>query len=248
MLCPWQLRHWIGCKSDGSSIALEFSAVVAASAIPTTLGDLTLNPTPSIRRTFRAITTAGVLVAGMIANVHAVTLHIDPHRSAVTYFSIATDFDGIPVGPQTFTMSGSFDVTVDQESFSVSYFPEITVDKDVIRFTSPQVDAGGATALGFQFPAFPGEIIGQDFVGRDDPCFLTPALSCSYWGPLPNFSGSYDGSTLRMTGSEFWSVAEGFQYRIVATVNPQAVPEPGTLACVVAGFLGLATLRRRMPS
>lgn len=211
-----------------------------------------MNPTPSTRRAFRAITTAGVLLAGTIANVHAVTLHIDPHRSSVTYFSNSWVFDefgnGTRVGPQTFTMSGSFDVAVDQESFSVSYFPEITIDKDVIRFTSPQVDAGGATALGFQFPAFPGEIIGQDFAGRDDACFLTPALSCSYWGPLPNFSGSYDGSTLRMTGSEYWSVAEGFQYRIVATVNPQAVPEPSTLACLVAGFLGLATLRRRMSS
>lgn len=199
-----------------------------------------------------------VLLSGMVANAHATRVKIDPTQSSVTYFSNAwiCDDSGAcsPAGPQTFQLSGNFDVTIEHESIPVMAFPSptpSTIELDLIRFKSVDVDAGDATTLGFDFPAYPGVINGEDFSGSESPCFLFFSGSCSTFGVFGTFAGTFDGTTLSMTGSDpnnSWSF-EGFQFAIVAQASEaQAVPEPGTLACVAAAILGMSGvgLRRRV--
>jgi hypothetical protein len=131
----------------------------------------------------------------------------------------------------------------------VSFFPEFSaIEPDIIRFTAIDVDAGGATDLGFAFPTYPGVVDGQGFGGSENPCslFFMQGSSCFSAGFFGSFGGSFDGTVLSMTGVDPASFLDAFTFTLVATADPRnAVPLPGTLPLLAGALLGVSVLRRR---
>lgn len=200
---------------------------------------------------------AMALITG-VTSAHAIVVNIDPNRSSVTYTPggfITCDPDGncgsLP-NPQTFTLSGSFNVTRETVSYPVWFDPFSVVEREEILFDTLAVDSGGATALGFLFPSYRGVLSGHAFTASEDMCSFFPSMgSCASVGPFDDFSGTFDGTTLSMTGNDYADYAgsffvDTFSFTVVALAAvPTSVPEPGTLACVVAAAAGLGAARGR---
>jgi len=194
--------------------------------------------------------TAMVLIA-VATSAHAVVVNIDSSQSSVTYDQssvvVICDLQGVCIpspDPQIFILSGSFNVIRDTP---------VWLNRQIIQFDTLAVDSGGAAALGFSFPTYPGLMMnGEDFIASNDPCFiLSPMTSCTglSMGGIDNFSGTFDGTTLSMTGTKYtgdpFRVRDWFSFTIVASVgNPSPVPEPETYAMLIAG-LGLLGWRMR---
>lgn len=185
---------------------------------------------------------AAIVLIAAATSSHAVIVNIDPSQSSVTYHhgpSFSTcDLQGIcvpPSDPQTFILSGNFNV--------IQEVP-VWLDSQIIRFDTLAVDSGGAAVLGFSFPTYAGLLMNEgDFIASNDPCFLlSSTTSCTglSMGGIDNFSGTFDGATLSMTGDEYISGSfyhDRFSFTIVAQVgNPLPVPEPETYAMLMAGL------------
>jgi hypothetical protein len=56
---------------------------------------------------------------------------------------------GTQQAPQTFALSGSFDLRQETVFVTTSFFPPDGYEREQIRFESVAVDSGGAAALGF---------------------------------------------------------------------------------------------------
>jgi hypothetical protein len=193
---------------------------------------------------------AMVLIA-VATSAHAVVVNIDSSQSSVTYDQssvvVICDLQGVCIpspDPQIFILSGSFNVIRDTP---------VWLNRQIIQFDTLAVDSGGAAALGFSFPTYPGLMMnGEDFIASNDPCFiLSPMTSCTglSMGGIDNFSGTFDGTTLSMTGTKYtgdpFRVRDWFSFTIVASVgNSSPVPEPETYAMLIAG-LGLLGWRMR---
>jgi hypothetical protein len=195
----------------------------------------------------------GLLLSLIASNAHALVVTIDANQSIVTFSGsqqIICDVSGNcgQPPPQTFALSGSFDVVFESQSFPVSFFPLQLIDVDLVRFDSPVVDAGGGAALGFSLPRHFGIVSGQSFASNGNPCELHFAGGCSAFGSNGEFSGEFDGVTLLVSGhgpSSFGSV-QSYRYDIVAhAAAPTSVSEPGVLACLALGVIGLAAIRRQ---
>lgn len=182
--------------------------------------------------------TAMVLITA--ASAHAVVANIDPNQSWVTYMPDIFSFCdsqgncGPSSDPQTFTLSGSFNVIQDTP---------VWLNHQTIRFDTLAVDSGGAAALGFSFPTYYGLLTnGGDFIASNGPCFLLSLItSCTGFsmGGIDNFSGTFDGTTLSMTGTKYMgdSFYNRFSFTIVARMgNLSPVPEPETYAMLIAGL------------
>jgi hypothetical protein len=146
--------------------------------------------------------------------------------------------------PQTFILSGSFNIIQQTPAW---------LNHQTIQFDTLAVDSGDAAALGFSLPAYPGLMMnGEDFIADDNPCLIvSPTTSCTWVsdGREDNFSGTFDGTTLSMTGNKYTydhSFSRNwFNFTIVAHVgNLSPVPEPETYAMLIAG-LGLLGWRLR---
>lgn len=199
---------------------------------------------------------AALALGAAAFSAHALTLNIDANQSSVTYTpggSILCDPDGncgtLPE-PQSFALSGSVDVVEEVVPITVWFDPLTTISERRMRFESITVDSGGATALGFVFPSYFAVVNGTDFAGSEDGCTsLVSTGSCSSTGTLDRFEGSFDGTVLLMRGSDafadFFS-SRTFSFELVARVaEVTSVPEPGTLACLVLGALGLGAMPRK---
>ncbi len=208
---------------------------------------------PRRRRAARFAAVALALGAAS-ASSQAALVKIDASQSSVTFTSnpppICDPFGNCstPPAPQTFALSGSFDVVREVASTPSPYDPTTSIYFTRISFDSVSVDLGGAGALGFSFPSFAGLVNGTGFTGSDDPCFFSFG-GCSGGGLFNNtYTGDFDGHTFFLSGVSPQGFFDSFTYQIVATaVVPAAttVPEPGTLACVAVAGAGWVASRRR---
>lgn len=97
---------------------------------------------------------------------------------------------------------------------------------------------------------------GETFIANDGACpsFLLPMTSCSSFGWSNNFSDTFDGTTLSMTGNDYKEVSysfstDWFSFTVVARVaDPVNVPEPTTLACIAAAVIALGAAGGRRGS
>lgn len=219
-----------------------------------------MNPIVRFCQSIVASTFTAIVLITIATSAHAIIVNIDPNRSSVTYrpSGIICDSQGNcgPVSdPQTFTLSGSFNVIQEAKSYSMGFDPLSVIEREEIQFDTLAIDSGGATALGFLFPTYRGVLSGETFIANDGACpsSLPPMTSCSSFGWSNNFSGTFDGTTLSMTGNDYKGVSyslptEWFSFTIVARVaDPTSVSEPSTLACIAAAViaLGAAGGRRR---
>jgi hypothetical protein len=206
------------------------------------------------RRRSAARFAAVALVLGAVsAPSQAAVVKIDSSQSSVTFTStqppICDPFGvcSTPSAPQTFALSGSFNVVSEAASTPSPYDPTASIHFTRISFDSVAVDLGGAGALGFSFPSFAGLVNGSGFTGSDDPCFFSFG-SCSGSALFSNtYNGDFDSHTFFLNGVSPLDIFDSFTYQIVATVvaPANAVPEPGTLACLALAGAGWAASRRR---
>lgn len=216
---------------------------------------LDMNPIVRFFHDAVAPTLTAMMLVAVATSAHAIVVNIDPNQSSVSYTPggvITCDLEGncgsLP-DPQTFTLSGSFNVKLETVSYPVWFDPSAVIEREEIQFDTLAVDSGGATALGFSFPAYRGVLSGHAFTASEDMCSFLPSIgSCTSFGPFDVFSGMFDGATLSMTGNDYTGnfFADTFSFTVVArAASPTSVPEPGTLACVVAAAIGLGTARGR---
>ena len=126
-------------------------------------------------RTATACALVTLALAAAATSAHAITLAIDPSQSSVTYTPGGFSFGGpdgglTPSAPQTFMLSGRFDVAQETVPITLSFDPLTVVDREQIRFEAIAVDSGGAAAAGFAFPTYFAVLTGQAFAASEDPC------------------------------------------------------------------------------
>ena len=202
-------------------------------------------------RTATACALVTLALAAAATSAHAITLAIDPSQSSVTYTPGGFSFGGpdgglTPSAPQTFMLSGRFDVAQETVPITLSFDPLTVVDREQISFEAIAVNSGGAAAAGFAFPTYFAVLTGQAFAASEAPCTWFPSTgSCTSTGWFGSYAGSFDGTTLSMTGTDYAgdSFPSSFEFTVVA--RAATVPEPGTLACIAIGAFGLAAARRR---
>ena len=191
------------------------------------------------------------LAAAAATSAHAITLAIDPSQSSVTYTPGGFSFGGpdgglTPSAPQTFMLSGRFDVAQETVPITLSFDPLTVVDREQISFEAIAVNSGGAAAAGFAFPTYFAVLTGQAFAASEDSCTWFPSTgSCTSTGFFGSYAGSFDGTTLSMSGTDYAGdfFPSSFNFTVVA--RAASVPEPGTLACLAIGAFGLGAARRR---
>lgn len=206
------------------------------------------------RRTATACALATLALGAAATSAHALTLTIDPSQSSVTYTPGGFTFGG-PDGDggltfptaQTFALSGRFDLRQETVPITLWFDPLTIVNREEIRFEAIAVDSGGAATAGFTFPTYSAVLTGQDFAASEDPCTWFPSTgSCTSMGSFGSYAGSFDGTTLSMSGIDYAGdlfSSSRFDFTVVARVA--TVPEPGTLACLAIGALALGVARRR---
>ena len=214
-----------------------------------------MNPILRFCQNAAASTLTVMVLISAASSAHAIVVNIDPAQSSVTYtaggFSLC-DPEGncapLP-SPQTFTLSGSFNVTTETVSYPVWFDPSTVFERDEIQLGNLAVDSGGATALGFSFPTYRGVLSGFSFTASEDLCsFLPSSGGCFSFGQFGNFSGTFDGTTRSMSGIDYAGnfFPDQFSFTVVArTANLTNVPEPSTLACVAVAAIGLIAAGRR---
>ncbi|MDO9600296.1 MAG: PEP-CTERM sorting domain-containing protein [Azoarcus sp.] len=210
-----------------------------------------MNPILRICNTAVAPAIAALLL-GAAGSAQATFVTIDPAQSSVTYTfggMVLCDPDGNcpePPASQTFALSGSFEVERTTAFITDSFYPPSGHYRDAIRFQSVSVDGGGATQMGFSFPTYLAIEEGGVFSGSEDPC--TPAMGPCLAGQFGWFSAEFDGHTLMLSGIDFADsgfFSDRFAFTVFAYATaPASVPEPGTLACLAAGMLGLGAVRK----
>ena len=202
-------------------------------------------------RTATACALVTLALAAAATSAHAITLAIDPSQSSVTYTPGGFSFGGpdgglTPSAPQTFALSGRFDVVQETVPITLSFDPLTVVDREQIRFEAVAVNSGGAATAGFAFPTYFAVLTGQAFAASEDPCTWFPSTgSCTSMGSFGSYAGSFDGTTLSMTGTDYAGdfFPSSFEFTVVA--RAATVPEPGTLACLAIAAFGLGAARRR---
>ena len=202
-------------------------------------------------RTATACALVALSLGAAATSAHAITLAIDPSQSSVTYTPGGFSFGGpdgglTPSAPQTFALSGRFDVAQETVPITLSFDPLTVVDREQISFEAIAVNSGGAAAAGFAFPTYFAVLTGQAFAASEDPCTWFPSTgSCTSMGSFGSYAGSFDGTTLSMSGTDYAGdfFPSSFNFTVVA--RAASVPEPGTLACLAIGAFGLGAARRR---
>ena len=202
-------------------------------------------------RTATACALVTLALGAAATSAHAITLRIDPGQSWVTYTPGGFSFGGpdgglTPSAPQTFMLSGRFDVAQETVPITLSFDPLTVVDREQISFEAIAVNSGGAAAAGFAFPTYFAVLTGQAFAASEDPCTWFPSTgSCTSMGSFGSYAGSFDGTTLSMTGTDYAGdfFPSSFEFTVVA--RAATVPEPGTLACLAIAAFGLGAARRR---
>lgn len=215
-----------------------------------------MNPVTKVVRAAALPALAACTLGAMPALAHALVLQIDASQSSVTYspggFPVC-DPDGncgVLPSPQTFALSGSFDLQQETVFVTTSFFPLDGYEREQIRFEVPAINSGGASALGFAFPDYFAVLSGETFAASEDPCSWFPSMGgCWSMGAFGSYAGTFDGTTLAMTGTDYAGdfFPSNFNFTVVArAASVTSVPEPGTLACLAIGVLGLGAIRRRV--
>ena len=175
-------------------------------------------------RTATACALVALSLGAAATSAHAITLAIDPSQSSVTYTPGGFSFGGPDGGstssePQIFALSGRFDLKQETVPITLSFDPLTVVDREQIRFEAVAVNSGGAA--GFAFPTYFAVLTGQAFAASEDPCTWFPSTgSCTSTGWFGGYAGSFDGTTLSMSGTDYAgaSLPISFNFTVVARV------------------------------
>lgn len=207
--------------------------------------------TPKMLRALVAPATTALILATTAASAHAVIVNIDTSQSTVTYSSsfpticVPSGTCYPPPATQTFSLSGSFDVKRETVPVMTPFFEFF--DQERIHFASVVVDAGGAYALGFVFPSYPGVVVGEFFIADEDGCTLNP-MYCFSQGS-GEFSGYLEGNNISFSGTAYRagsSFYDKFTFNVVAyAAEGNSIPEPAGLSLLSLGALALFTRRRK---
>lgn len=192
----------------------------------------------SFFRQLRSLLALVVMLTASV-NAHALLFNIDPSRSSVTLESTGIVICVIneecpePPLPQTFTLSG----TLDYEFQTLITWGERVVIKPV------SVDTHGAELLGFLFPSMSTYVDLDRFFGPDYCRYTT---FCNIDILSQSYTGTLDGDTLKLEGRVPLNYSEVFRFSVVAqAVGINSVPAPGTLFCLLLGFVALMVMGRR---
>jgi hypothetical protein len=206
--------------------------------------------TPKMLRALVAPATTALVLATTTASAHAVIVNIDTSQSTVTYSSsfpticVPSGTCYPPPATQTFSLSGSFDVKRETVPVMTIFFDIFYQEQ--IHFESLAVDAGGAAALGFMFPTYPGIVTAASFSASEDSCSLSMG-TCFSNGNFGAFSGDFNDGTISFSGTSYGSSAyDHFAFNVVANAaGVTAVPEPEGLSLLGVGVLALLARRRK---
>ena len=156
------------------------------------------------------ISTAFTVIGG---NATAAVLQINSSTSIIN-----TSGGLIGTGFGDMSVSGSFEVFT-------------TVDE--IWFNDIDVTATPNGGIGFVFPEYIGNYVGNNFSGSESiPSF-----------PDNSYTGTFDGTTLSITGIYYEPVNDGFIYNYI--INATVVPIPATIWLFGTGLLGLIGVARK---
>lgn len=179
---------------------------------------------------------------------------IDSTESSVTHDPGMVFDESVP---QTYAISGEFDA-----SFS-NYWWTYYVDGDIdgtqgaliyqetwLRFSNEAI-VGSAGLQGFVFPNYFARVTGATISGDDGACTipLGPNSYCSGSTnfPFASMTGAFEDGVLTLQGSVPVVGGNLFEY-FSYSIRANAVPEPGTLALILFGTVGVfVSARRRHP-
>lgn len=176
-----------------------------------------------------------ILLLGIYSSANAsmsYTLQIDSTHSSIQYSeNSATEYE----------ISGQFNLISSDNGFIWS--------RDNLRLINISTSTDQLPNVTFSFPYFCANLSGNTVYGSRNDCeWIDRSGSCVSSGRFDNFSGTFNGTTLTLSGIDYLSMHSTpfYSYQITAQVLPSPVPLPPALLLFAPGLAVVGFMRRRI--